>query len=50
MLSAGKKSLLTADMRILDKENAVCRCMAFSIKLLQLRGQFQRKYEFPNGK
>ena len=29
MLSARKKTLLTADMRILDKENVACRCMAF---------------------
>ena len=49
MLSVRKKSLLTADMRILDKENAVCRCMAFSIEMLQLRGQCQRKYKFPDG-
>ena len=49
-LSARKKSLLTNDMRILDKENAVCRCMAFSRELSQLGGQCQRKYKFPNGK
>ena len=41
---------LTADMRILDKENAVYRCMAFPIELLQLRGQCQRKNTFPYGK
>ena len=50
MLSGRKKSLLTAAMRILDKEKAVCRCMAFPIELLQLRGQCQRKSTFPNGK
>ena len=49
-LYTGSTVLLTTDMRILDKEKAVCRCMAFSIELLQLRGQCHKKYKFPNGK